>query len=54
MGYYKRFCDDLKLRGYAKRSRQSYLRAMHQFQNYCCKPLDEITEVRASGVVAVL
>ena len=32
MDYYARFCDDLKLRGYAKRSRQSYLRAMHQFQ----------------------
>lgn len=44
MDYYERFCDDLKLRGYAKRSRQSYLRAMHQFQNYCCKPLEAITE----------
>ena len=44
MDYYARFCDDLKLRGYAKRSRQSYLRAMHQFQNCCGKPLDEITE----------
>ena len=28
MDYYERFCDDLKLRGYAKRSCQSYLRAM--------------------------
>jgi len=54
MDYYKRFCDDLKLRGYAKRNRQSYLRAMHQFQNYCCKPLNEITEARANGDFAVL
>jgi hypothetical protein len=44
MDYYERFSDDLKLRGYAKRSRQSYLRAVRQFQHYCCKTLPEITE----------
>jgi site-specific recombinase XerD len=44
MDYYERFSDDLKLRGYAKRSRQSYLRAVRQFQHYCCKSLPEITE----------
>jgi len=44
MDYYTRFCDDLKLRGYAKRSRQSYLRALRQLQNFFSKPLDEITE----------
>ena len=44
MDYYTRFCENLKLKGYAKRSRQSYLRALRQLQNFFSKPLDEITE----------
>ncbi len=39
-----RFVSDLQLKGYAKRSIQSYARAMRQFQNFCNKPLEDITE----------
>lgn len=41
---YKRFVSDLKLKSYAKRSIQSYLRAVRQLQNFCCKALEDITE----------
>ncbi len=44
MDYYERFSDDLKLRGFANRSCQSYLRTVRQFQHFCCKPLPDITE----------
>jgi len=36
--------DDLKLAGYAKRSRQSYVRAVRQLMNFWGKPLEEIEE----------
>ncbi len=39
-----RYIADLKLRGYAKRSIQSYQRALRQMQNFCCKALEDITE----------
>ncbi len=39
-----RFIGDLRLKGYAKRSIQSYLRAVRQLQNYCCKALEDILE----------
>ena len=35
---------DLKLAGYAKRSRQSYFRAVRQLMNFWGKPLEEIEE----------
>jgi integrase/recombinase XerD len=35
---------DLKLAGYAKRSCQSYVRAVRQLMNYCMMPLHEIAE----------
>jgi site-specific recombinase XerD len=41
---YDRFVADLKLKGYQKRSTQSYLRAMRQLQNFACKAVEEITE----------
>ncbi len=44
MNYYKRYEEELKLKGYAQRSIQSYTRALRQLQNYCHKPLEEITE----------
>ena len=40
----KRFIADLKLKSYAKRSIQSYLRAVRQLQNFTCKALEDITE----------
>lgn len=36
--------EDLKLAGYAKRSRQSYVRAVRQLMNFWSKPLEEIEE----------
>ena len=36
--------DDLKLAGYAKRSCQSYVRAVRQLMNFWGKPLEEIEE----------
>lgn len=36
--------EDLKLSGYAKRSRQSYVRAVRQLMNFWSKPLEEIEE----------
>ena len=44
MNYYDRFSEDLKLRGYADRSRQTYLRTVRQLQNFWSKPLDQISE----------
>lgn len=41
---YSRFEDELKLKSYAKRSIQSYLRAVRQLQNFCCKALHDIAE----------
>jgi len=41
---YERFRGDLKLKGYQDRSIQSYHRAVRQLQNFCHKPLEEITE----------
>lgn len=35
---------DLKLAGYAKRSRQSYVRSVRQLMNFWSKPLEEIEE----------
>lgn len=39
-----RMVADLKLRGYAERSIGSYVRAMGQLQNFCCKEPEDITE----------
>lgn len=36
--------EDLKLAGYAKRSRQSYVRAVRQLMNFWSRPLEEIEE----------
>lgn len=36
--------EDLKLSGYAKRSRQSYVRAVRQLMNFWGKPLEEVEE----------
>jgi integrase/recombinase XerD len=36
--------DDLKLAGYAKRSRQSYVRSVRQLMNFWSKPLEQIAE----------
>ena len=36
--------NDLKLAGYAKRSRQSYVRAVRQLMNFWGKPLEEVEE----------
>jgi site-specific recombinase XerD len=42
---YDRYVTDLKLRGYAKRSRQSYRRSLRQFQNFTNKAFEDITEL---------
>ena len=45
MQYYKLLKKELKLRSYAKRTIQSYVRSVRQLQNfYCPKDLSEITE----------
>ena len=36
--------EDLKLAGYAKRSRQSYVRAVRQLANFLSMPLEELEE----------
>jgi len=41
---YDRYITDLKLRGYAKRSQQSYRRSLRQFQNFTNKAFEDITE----------
>ena len=41
---YDRYVTDLKLKGYAKRSRQSYRRSLRQFQNFTNKALEDATE----------
>jgi integrase/recombinase XerD len=41
---YKRYVADLKLKGYQKRSIQSYVRAVRQLQNFTCKALEDVTE----------
>lgn len=38
--------SDLKLAGYAKRSRQSYIRAVRQLMNFWGRPLEEIEEAQ--------
>jgi site-specific recombinase XerD len=35
---------DLSLRSYSKRTIHSYVRAVRQLRNFCCKALEEITE----------
>jgi len=39
-----RFKEDLQLAGYAERSRQSYIAAVHRLQRFLQKPLEDITE----------
>jgi len=41
---YEKYVTDLNLKGYAKRSRQSYRRAVRQFQNFANKSLEDVTE----------
>ena len=52
MDYYKRYEEELKLKGYAQRSIQSYTRALRQLQNYCRKTLEEITEETQTPVLS--
>ena len=40
---YDKFISNLKLKGYAKRSIDSYVKAVMQFQRFCNKPLSKIT-----------
>jgi site-specific recombinase XerD len=40
---YKRFIEHLELKGYAKRSIDSYVKAVMQLQRFCNKPLSGIT-----------
>jgi site-specific recombinase XerD len=41
---YERYVTDLKLKGYAKRSRQSYRRSLRQFQHFTNKAFEDISE----------
>ena len=41
---YKRFISDLELKGYAKRSIDSYVKSVRQLQRFCNKPLSRITQ----------
>ena len=43
-GLYDKYVTDLKLRGYAKRSRQSYRRSLRQFQHFTNKAFEDMTE----------
>jgi site-specific recombinase XerD len=41
---YDQYVTDMNLKGYAKRTRQSYRRALRQFQNFTNKALEDVTE----------
>lgn len=41
---YDRFVSDLELKGYAKRSIDSYVKSVMQLQRFCNKPLSRITQ----------
>ena len=41
---YDRFLSDLELKGYAKRSIDSYVKSVRQLQRFCNKPLSKITQ----------
>jgi site-specific recombinase XerD len=41
---YEKYVTELNLKGYAKRSRQSYRRSLRQFQNFANKALEDVTE----------
>ena len=41
---YDRFISDMELKGYAKRSIQSYTKSVHQLQRFCNKSLSRITQ----------
>ncbi len=41
---YDQYVTDLKLKSYAIRTIQSYLRGLRQLQNFCCKALEDISE----------
>ena len=41
---YKRFISDLELKGYAKRSIDSYVKSVMQLQRFCNKPLSRIRQ----------
>ena len=41
---YERFISNLELKGYAKRSIGSYVKAMQQLQRFCNKPLGQIKQ----------
>ena len=41
---YDRFISDLELKGYAKRSIDSYVKSVRQLQRFCNKPLSRITQ----------
>lgn len=45
----KRYAEDLSLKGYKKRSIQSYLRAVWQLLNFYSKPAEDITEEDVRG-----
>ena len=40
---YEKFVSQLELKGYAKRSINSYLKSVMQLQRFCNKPLSRIT-----------
>ena len=46
---YERYVTDLKLKGYAKRSRQSYRRSLRQFQHFTSKAFEDMTEEDLRG-----
>ena len=41
---YDRFISDLELKGYAKRSINSYVKSVRQLQRFCNKALSKITQ----------
>ena len=41
---YDRFISDLELKGYAKRSIDSYVKSVRQLHRFCNKPLSRITQ----------
>ncbi len=45
----KQYIEDLSLKGYKKRSIQSYMRSVKQLLNYYSKPAEDITEEEVRG-----
>ena len=44
-----KFIADMELHGYAKRTKQSYLRVVRQLENFWSRPSEELSEEEVRG-----